>query len=395
MKVNTRFLDKNSLFYTQPFRPFFLFTACYSLVFIGSWTLIMMGEIAPFPRGDIVAWHIHEMIFGVFLSSLGGFILTAFPAWTNSKKTDGPKIFLLVVLWLLARVAMWSTSYVGITPTIIFNVSFLFLVIFFITPPVLKKKNSKQRIFYFELLLLFSTQLATYYAWYNDEWLDVRAFLHLSIGVYILIVITALSRISMVVVNHALDKYGVSPVRYLARPPRRNFALAMVSCYFFVSYLGFSTSVSGWLALASAAAVLNILNDWHLPKIWRDSYVQALYCVYIFIVLGFVLSGVNLLVGVLPNNVSIHSLTIGGLGLSVITVLVVASQRHTGQALSYSWPVRLMMFSMILASVFRLAPIFITFPNTLSLKLSALCWCLSFGLYLLIFSKCLLYKFQK
>lgn len=369
------------------FRPFFLLAAAHAVVTTLAWALMLAGRVpmlGEFPIG----WHAFEMLYGFVGAGLAGFLLTAVPSFTNTRPVTGRVLLALVALWLAARAAMWLIGPLGAGVAAAFNLAFLGALIALIVRPLWAERQRRQRVFLYLLLALFTAQALTWAAWLGWLVLSPMRALNLSVAVVALMIIAAASRISMQIVNDALAARGEDR-RYLARPPRRNLAMSMIALFALVEYATGASSMSGWLALAAAAAMLNLLNDWHLGRVLTDLYVAVLYSVYWLLALGFAAVGIDYLFGGFGNSHARHLVAAGAIGLSMIVVMVIAGQRHTGRfQLERSWVVCGMFAAVILATLLRvLAPLLwpaVTVP--LGYFSSSLLWAAAFGAYLVRFA---------
>lgn len=349
-------LDFDSDLYRCGFRPFFLLASAYAALIFG------LGErYGSIGKAEI--WLTHEMVMGVGLCGLSGFLLTAFPAWTGTSRIESNKLGLLVVSWILARILVWSLPIIGEWPLVMANLLFFVLLLKYLAPSILEKKHRKHRIFYYQLCLLALVVCTGYYFWLLNDLAIALTLMNTGLGVLIVLLLTVLSRMSMVIVNHAIDRYEVPDVRHVAKPTRRNFAIAIILSYLCVNLLMEGGSIAGWLALASAAAVLNILNDWHLPKVWRDVYFQVGYSLYIFIAVGFTVIGLDAIglyrVGLYETSlndilvepehyVAINQALSGVMSVALLLIMLVVGQKHTGYKLSYSPIIKFMMILVLL-----------------------------------------------
>ena len=162
-----------------------------------------------------------------------------------------------------------------------------------------------------------------------------------ALGVYMMLIIVAMSRISMRIVNHAIEEaaangiVGANVTPYRARPPRRNLAIFCVGLYTAVEFFLPATRLSGWLALAAAAALFNLLNDWHIGRVLFSRRPLMLYGVYLLMALGYALMGAALVfaTGALAGGFGAgrHLLAIGGVGLGIFAVMSIAGRAHCGQ----------------------------------------------------------------
>lgn len=373
------------------FRPFFLLAAAHAVLTTLAWALMLAGRVPATPDFPI-GWHAFEMIFGFVGAGLAGFLLTAVPSFTNSRPVTGRALLALVALWLAGRASMWLIAWTGPLPAAVLNLAFLGLLIAYVTPALWSDRHRRHRVFGYLLLALWSVQALVWLAW--SGWLTIPAtrVLDLSVAVLAMMIIAAASRVSMQIVNEALDaRYGQrdNKPQYLARPPRRNLAMTLIAVFALVEFWLGPGSTAGWLGLAAAAGMLNLLNDWHLGRVLADTYVAVLYSIYWLLALGLALLGIGDLFGHIGAGPARHLITTGAVGLAMLAVLVIAGQRHTGRAQLERGPLIHAMFGLILAAAGLRSLVPLLWPAaTLSLAYigaSAL-WAGAFALYLLRFT---------
>ncbi len=80
------------------FRPFFLLAGIYATIVIPVWTFSLYGYTLPGLQRPVLIWHAHEMVFGIFVAAVAGFLLTAIPSWTNRRGFAGTPLIGLVML---------------------------------------------------------------------------------------------------------------------------------------------------------------------------------------------------------------------------------------------------------------------------------------------------------
>ena len=88
------------------FRPFFLLMALYGVVSMAVWLFVLYGRGPDFLPANTAYWHAHEMLIGFAMAAVAGFTLTAVATWTGRPPVSGMPLFLLVLAWLVGRVAM-------------------------------------------------------------------------------------------------------------------------------------------------------------------------------------------------------------------------------------------------------------------------------------------------
>jgi len=138
---NQHIVSKYPLF-NLGFRPFFLGAVIFAIIamtiwmamFVSGWNMQIYG-LAP------VTWHAHEMIFGYAMAVITGFLLTAVKNWTNIQTPHGTPLFVLFLLWIIARVLPFFGGVVPIAAIAIIDNLFMVLFIISIALPIFKKKQ--------------------------------------------------------------------------------------------------------------------------------------------------------------------------------------------------------------------------------------------------------------
>ena len=366
------------------FRPFFLATLASAALLMGVWLGYLRG-LWPLPTvlGGPLAWHAHELLFGFGLAAVAGFVLTAVPEFTRTAPVSRPLFFWLLVLWLLARASFWLSGLLGPWPAAICNVGLALALPLLLARRLFAEPSRRQWAFAAGLLSFALTAIG----FYSDllQGLPPMRWLHAGIGVMLALVLIALSRISMRIVNDALEARQAGdpqdePVIYRALPPRRNLAIFCIALYTLAEFLLPGARVGGWLALACAAALLNILNDWHVGRALFNRWALSLYLIYWLMALGYAALGASLLWQALPMSAGRHLLTIGGMGLSVFAVLNIAGRTHSGEELDPRAWVPLSAALLVAGALLRLAASLPGWPYLTLLAASGLAWLLAFGL---------------
>ena len=167
---------------------------------------------------------------------------------------------------------------------------------------------------------------------------------------------------------------------YRARPPRRNLAIFGVALYTAVEFVLPGSVIVGWVALAAAAAVLNLLNDWHVGRALLSRWAFMLYSVYWLMAGGYGLIGVSLLGASVAPSAGLHVLTVGAMGVSIFGVLCIAGRTHAGYALDtrpWVWVAGLALVGAVLA---RAASGLLGMPAAYLQAVSVAAWVLGYGL---------------
>ena len=110
------------------FRPAFLLMAPYMILSIILWGLYYSGYITlPF-IGDMLSWHIYEMLFGVGFLGMAAFIFTGAPElYPGTIPIVGKTLRNIMLLWVAGRVAFWLMDLISPYPAAIINIT-LFII---------------------------------------------------------------------------------------------------------------------------------------------------------------------------------------------------------------------------------------------------------------------------
>lgn len=311
------------------FRPFFLATALAGTLAMLAWGgFLLFGTALPAEPFGPVVWHARELLFGFTVASLAGFLLTAVPEFTTSRPVGPHTLLGLVLLWLGGRLAGLAGPGFGPWLVAACDITLIAALLAVVSGPLWRDPERRHTAFWWGLLVLL---LVT--AGYHVEALGggypMRWLLAL-VTVLMALIVVAMSRISMRIVNSALEERGVTDTEYLARPPRRNLAIVCIGLHGVAEFFMPGHPVVGWLALATAAALLNLTNDWHLGRVLLRRWVLMLYLVYWLMAPGYALMGVALLAGQPWTSAGRHLLMVGAMGIAVFAVLCIAGRAHAG-----------------------------------------------------------------
>lgn len=314
------------------FRPFFLFALASAPLLVVLWGgFLAWGLPLPAVPGGPFVWHAHELLFGFGLAAVAGFALTAVPEFTDTPAIDARTTRRLTAAWLAGRVAFWSSGVAGEPALVVSALAHLGLLagLVAVLGPRLWRDPERRHLAFLWALVVLGALLAGFYADALRGMHPVR-WLHATLGVLMILVIVAMSRISMRIVNAAIEQAGVAGVEYRARPPRRNLAMLCIGLYTVAVFSDPGGRIGGWLALAAAAAILNLGNDWHVGRALFRRWPLMLYAVYLLMAGGYGLIGFALVGSGEGASAGLHVLTVGALGLGVFVVICIAGRSHCG-----------------------------------------------------------------
>ncbi len=385
--LGPRLLDRLSTLpvFMCSFRPLFFATALYGLVGLALWAaFLQFGVLLPAVPGGFLVWHGHEMVFGFGMAAVVGFVPTAVPEFTATPALGARVAVVATLAWLAARIAFWLSGTVGVLPAALTNVGFALLPIALVAGRLLGDPDRRHLGFLFGLIALAASSAGFYFDALRGHY--PMRWVYLAIGVLMALIVVAMSRISMRIVNDALtearDADDPDAPVYRARPPRRNLAITAIVLYSLAEFLLPQSAIGGWLALAAAASVLNLLNDWHVGRPLIGRWPLLLYAAYWLMALGYATIGVALLFDGPTISAGRHLLVVGAMGLSIFAVMCIAGRIHSGYPLdTRSWiPAAAVLI--VLAALLRAASGMPGLPAHPLQMASALCWIAAFGLYL-------------
>lgn len=366
-------------------RPFFCAAAGTALVAMLPWVVLLGLGLSLLPAGavPVTQWHALLLLCGMGFAAVAGFLLTAIPEFTTTGAFSPGQIRRLTALWLVAAVAdalalRWSLA-LAAAAWAAFALQLLALVL----PRVWVQPQRPHLSFAWAVAALGTAVVG----WHLALLLPAGAASRwppLLTSLYMVLVVLSLSRISMRIVNDALDGLRLAGRTrfdgpYLARPPRRNLVIALITLHAAVQWAWPAHKASGWLALAVGAAVFNVLQDWHVGRALLRKWPLLLVLVYWSMALGYLGIGWGTLAedaGWL--SAGRHTLSLAVFGLGIFCVFAIAGRNHVGLALDERPWVPLAAALLLLAAVLR--ALASTVGTAWLMPAAGLAWLAAFGL---------------
>ncbi|WP_036595309.1 NnrS family protein [Ottowia thiooxydans] len=319
------------------FRPFFLGAALWAGLGMLLWMLMLTG-LLPMVTAPMVgpAWHAHEMVWGFGMAAVLGFLLTAVPEFTATPFFPPRDTAWLLAFWLAARLfgvaglaGAQGMAWVGLAA--LFNLALVAWLAVRIAPRLLFQTGRPH--------LGFGLAVAALAVLECGFWFDTlrggasMRWVNALVGVMMVLIVLAQSRISMRLLHGMLDRFGVNAPDYRAPPPRRGLAIFCITLVTTAELLDVSAPTLGWMGLAASAAVLALMTDWHLGRTLFNRWVWPLYAVYVCMAAGFAALGLAWLGAPWLPSAGRHLLTVGSMGLGVLAVMNIAGRIHAGRQL--------------------------------------------------------------
>ena len=370
------------------FRPIFLVLAPYMIISMILWGLAWSGTIViPF-MGDILTWHIYEMVFGVATAGIMAFLFTGlpelFPGWIP---IVGWRLLLIVFWWLAGRISFWMIDIVGVSVVAGINLSLLVWILWHAKDVILDPLQRHASLAY-AIIGIFAIESWFFASVGGYTTTGTMEILKVAVGAFVVLTLLALRRVNMEAINEMMEDAQIDDV-FIAPPPRYNLAIFTVIIYTLVEFLYPQNSILGWIGLAVAAAMLGILNDYVLKdeNILNQPYVWYLGVIPVMMALGYGFMGYALLTDGMGINHFRHFITSGGIGIAYLMVMIIVGYVHTGRHLVANIWTHLMVGFMIIATFIRaLIPFFEEYSSVLYMA-SSVVWTLPFVIYMALFFK--------
>lgn len=331
-------------FFSEGFRPFFLFAALYGALAGLVWVIWLAVEAYSatsfdFPFGAAPQmWHAHEMIFGYASAALGGFFLTAVPNWTGAKAAREVFIATVFSLWLLGRVAVW---YAGILPAglvMVADLAFVPVLAAKIASQLIKRPKPQNMMFLAILTLFWTANLLVHLEWADVT--DDTMFAGLRAGLMSLVAMIAVlgGRITPAFTRNAMKRAGEPEESWPQTPDILNrLTIAGALILPITVLLPLPQMISAAVALIFGIVQLLRLKGWRTGWTMRQPILLALHLGIAMLSIGLIAWGLAGF-GVGSEVAGLHFLGIGGVGGMTIAVMGRATLGHSGQPLVASGP---------------------------------------------------------
>ena len=371
------------------FRPFFLLAALYAIVvmagWLGAWFLAwpVTGALAP------VHWHTHEMLFGVVVAAIAGFLLTAMCNWTGAAPLAGRGLAAVVGLWLAGRLVMWTSHWLPPAFVGIVDSAFLLVLAGYAGRVILAAGNRRNLILIGVIGVLFLANVFSHlgYWWLDPGWARRGELMAVFLVVLLMVIIGG--RITPAFTRNWLLRRGrpAEPVRSHSWVER----MVMISTIALVPAVLIPLP-AGWLAaLVAICGLANLVRvlGWSGWAGRSDPLIWILHVGYGWVVVGLLLKSAGLVIPALPDSAWLHALGVGAMGTLILGVMTRVCLGHTGRELilpAGAWSIYLAITT---SAALRVLSAVDLVHGRWPLALAAAAWMLAFALFLVFYSRVL------
>ena len=308
------------------FRPFFLVAALFAAVSIGLWLAFLFGALPYSGFLSPVIWHSHEMVFGFASAVIAGFVMTAVQNWTGIRGVHGGKLQAIFALWVAARILLLAPPPLKVLAAVA-DLSFYPLLALYLIPYLRDSEMRVERVFFAYFALYFTGNLLVHLESFGLVSGYSQQGILLGLYTTVIMVIFMGGRVIPFFTESSIAK---------AQPKTWNTieVLSHVTAWVFLATQIFmrESPLSAAVAFSTASIHLIRLSGWYVRRIRRVPVIWVLHVAYLWIVVGFALSGFVSL-GMVASTIAVHAYTVGALGTVIYGMISRVSLGHTGRPL--------------------------------------------------------------
>ena len=375
------------LLLTQGFRPFFLAAGLWAALALAMWLGMLTGALELPSLFAPVDWHVHEMLFGFVAAVVAGFLLTAIPNWTGRMPLQGAPLLGLVLLWLVGRIAVATSAWLGGPAAAAADLAFLAALLAVVLREIAAGRNWRNLPMAAAVLALLAGNALSHaeaLGWLADDGHGRR----LGLAVIVMLISLVGGRIIPSFTRNWLAKRGPGPLpASFGLPDGLALGATGLALALWVALPESRLTAAALLVAALAQAAR--LARWRGHRTTAEPLVWVLHLAYAWLPAGLALLAAAA-AGEAAPSLALHALTAGAIGTITLAVMTRATLGHTGRALRADRATTAIYVAVTLAALSRLAA---ASPTELSLALltvSAACWILAFGGFAIVYGRYLL-----
>lgn len=369
-------------FFELAFRPFFLFASLFSIAALVGWAAFWNGSATLNVYGGAMWWHIHEMLFGFSATVVVGFLLTAVQNWTGVRSINGRGLMLLLAIWLCARVAMFLPGV--LSPWLIAALDLLFLPIAMISLAhnIISVKLWRNLLF-IPILLLMTVANATmhYGVLFNQPALIPQASTSMVLLVTLVMCIMGGRVFPMFTAN------GTKTPRTPSLPWLEKLSIVSTIIAVVLSFqiLPVAQGIVATVFIVSGVANALRAVRWKIWVAFKTPLVWSLHLSYWAISLGLILFGVSIISPLVTQSQAIHALTVGGMGVMILSMISRVSLGHTGRTIAIGKIMTAALIAIVFAFIVRVFGGYFTHNIVSIITLSSALWVAAYSCFVVLY----------
>jgi len=366
------------VWFALAFRPFFLLAPIFSVFSLLIWVLTLNGQVYLNFYGGQLWWHMHEMLFGFSTAVIAGFLLTAVKNWTGLPGFSSRPLAGLVLLWLAARVSLLFSGQIPYVLIALIDLSFLPVVAIVLMKPIVQAKRWRNLIFLPILTAMTIANGLMHYAAIAQQPILAQQASYLMVMTVVTLMSIMAGRVFPMFTANGTRTQRVDNLPWLEKSSVTTLILSAI----IVSFPQLLPSQLNTVILIVAC----VLNAWRGLR-WRPQVTRrvallwSLHLSYACIPLGLALFAISQWTLLVSQSQAIHSLTVGGIGLMILSMISRVSLGHTARLLVVGKWMAMAFFLVFLAFFTRVFGVFV-WPNYLQvMTVSGIFWIVGYGLF--------------
>lgn len=321
--------------FATPFRAWFFSGSLVGALAIIPWILQFFVLFEWQPYQSWLWWHQHEMVYAFAVPFILGFLLTASANWTGESPIRPPMLMCIVLIWWSARFALLLD--LPLTVLLAVELTPMLIAIGLLLRVLLRNKNYRNLIMVALLALLALSDVVQLIR--PDL---MQSWSRFSILTVIFLIVVFSGRVIPFFTARGLGKTKVEPIPQLEKAVLVLQGLVTVTLPFAPLHPALKV-----LVLMLGGLHLWRWIRWQQREIVHQSLLWSLHLAYLMITLSWFLIAWRGL-----DSLALHSLTVGGFGLTILAFSARVSLGHSGRALkpspAFPWVLGLVFASVLL-----------------------------------------------
>lgn len=380
---------KNFALFDIAFRPLFLCGGFFSLCAILIWAGLFSGHLNIDVFGGGLWWHTHEMLFGFVCAIIMGFLLTAVQNWTSQKSINHGPLLALVLLWLSARLALLFPTVLPSWFISILDIAFVPIAAFFFIRPIIKVKLWRNLIFLPLLMALTLANAAMHYAVYAEDLSIILPASKTAVLLVAMIMSIMGGRVIPMFTANGTGTKKVGELNWLEKAALGSLLLVII---FNGGVIELPNIVNALLLFTSATFHYIRVIRWRFWVTLRTPLVWSLHLSYSFIPTGLCLFGISQLSDLISTSQAIHTITVGAIGLMILSMISRVSLGHTGRKIQVGKVMSCSFITLFFAALIRIFGHLFTDDYIFVILSSAALWTIAYACFVVLYAPILIKK---
>ncbi|MEJ2445978.1 MAG: NnrS family protein, partial [Exilibacterium sp.] len=328
-------------------------------------------------------WHAHEMLFGFVVAIMAGFLLTAVQTWTKVPSVKGKPLIMLVAVWLLARLSMAFPGWISGTLIVITDLLFLPLAALYLSIPIVKARLWRN-LFFVPILLLMAVLNGLMHGTAQGA---VQAsffqIAHIMILMVTLVMCIMGGRVFPMFTANGTKTERVEAIAWLERLSIISVGLSVLIAS---EVVALPDEIAAAIFFTAGAANFLRALRWKIWVTFKTPLVWSLHVSYWAICLGLILLGAAKLQLFESISFAYHTITVGGIGIMILSMISRVSLGHTGRFIQVGPVMTAALIAIVVAFIVRVfAPILFVQYDVVILASAAL-WIIAYGSFVVVYA---------